>query len=480
MKPDEFMEFFLEFENTYQMFSKKVKDIYIWHYIRFNVFHKILNIYGLGDFLPDVRIKRCYSKWKWENFINRFLICNQFFAHNKSVLIIPHERKFYDGNGKYKCIYTDLLDKYMTNSHYILDKRSMEGEFAVQNSHNILYCDLESFKRVKKINDVNEFADKKELNNIIFDPIEKYFNIKIDWKVRKKLAEVINYCINARKYWTKYYNYMLCKIKPKIILMVVSYTFDRMILCEEAKKKNIPVVELQHGTIGPMHIAYNFYEKMELPSFPDYFFAFGKFEKDKAKFPIDRDKIIPVGYPELEKNCKIYKRQKNLKKIILFVSQQEEKIAEYAEILAQNLDSEKYHIIFQLHPKEYFDWKKKLGDHLNYPNVEIVGSYEHTVHESLAQADWVIGNFSTVLYEAQMYKTKVAVLRFGLYSNMKYLYESGQAILIDSPKQLVKEIKENTFKPNRKISVFETNSLEKMQVNINKIIKGDQKSIGKY
>ncbi len=479
MKPEELIELFLKFENDHKMFKLKMKNVYIWHYIRFNVFYEISNIYGTAKALTEITIKKRAGNLKWENFLKKVFSCNQFLAQPRDVLIIPHERKFYDTKGYYKCIYTDLLDKFITNSHYILDKKSMEGEYAAQKSKNILYFDLETFKQVKGLNYKYISVTKAEMNELLFEPIEQYFNININWELRNKVSNLLNYYLNKRKYLIKYYNYMLHKIKPKIIIMVVSYSFDRMILCEIAKKRKIPVVELQHGMIGPMHIAYNFYRKMKLPSFPDYLFTFGQFEKNKARFPIAEDRIVSVGYPELEKNSRLYKKKKNTKKVILFISQGEEKIAKYTEIVAQNLDSQRYHIIFQLHPKEYFDWRRKLGKYLNYPNIEIIGDYKHTVHESLAQADWVIGNFSTVLYEAQMYDAKVAVLKFGLYSNMKYLYDYEKALLIESPEQLLNEIENNTFEPNKKVKVFEIDSLEKMQNNINKIIKVHQiKKVG--
>ena len=474
MNSEKFVNLFLEFENKYKMFMLQIKEVYIWHYIRFHVFYEILNLYGVGGILTSVKIKKNHCENSWKDFIKKTFIYNQFFAYHKDILIIPHERKFYDSRGYYRCIYTDLLDKYITNSHYILDKKSMEGEYATQNSKNVLYFDLETFKYIKKLNYGYKTVTKTELNELLFEPIEIYFNIKIDWKLRNKISSLINHYLNNREYLIKYYNYMLNKIRPQIIIMVVSYSFDRMVLCEVAKKRKIPVVELQHGMIGPMHIAYNFYEKMKLSCFPDYLFTFGPFEKDKARFPIKEDKIISVGYPELEKNCRKYNKRKSSKKVILFISQEEEKIAEYAEIIARNLDSQKYHIIFQLHPKEYFDWRRKLGEHLSDSNIEIIGDYKHTVHESLAKADWVIGNISTVLYEAQMYSTKVVVLKFGLYTNMKYLYEYGKALLVESPEQLLNEIQNNTFEPNKDVNVFETGSLKKMEININRIIKYHQ------
>ena len=54
--------------------------------------------------------------------------------------------------------------------------------------------------------------------------------------------------------------------------------------------------------------------------------------------------------------------------------------------------------------------------------------------------DWVVGNYSTVLIEAQMFDVKVAILKFDFYKVVSFLYQNGYAILVDSPEQLIKEI----------------------------------------
>ena len=147
------------------------------------------------------------------------------------------------------------------------------------------------------------------------------------------------------------------------------------------------------------------------------------------------------------------------------------KIAQFANAVAQGVDASKYEVIFQLHPFEYSSWEKTIGKYLTHPNIKVIGSFNHTIYESLAQADWVVGNYSTVLSEAQMFNVKVAILKFDMYKVSSYLYKNGYAILVDSPEKLLKEIEEDTFQPNREVSLFEKNSLEKMQQSIDKIIE---------
>ena len=469
MNPNEFADLFLEFEHRNRMFSIKVNNVHIWHFIRFDIYFDLLRKLGMADALLSVS-QNMNSKATWKDVVIEKTICNQFFATKREVLIISNGRKFKDGK-YYKCIYTSLVDRFLNNTHYVLDPKSVENRFERQKSHNIIYFDVESYKKWKKIKIANEIVAKSEINTLIIEKIEKYFNICFELEYKKRLLNTITGIINQRKYMISYYNYILNKIQPKIILLVCYYSFDNMVLCEVAKKRNIPVVELQHGALGYTAIQYNFYKKMNLNWFPDYFFSFGSFVKNKARFPVADNRIIPVGFPELEQNSVLYKTNKGTKKIILFISEGDNKIIKYVNLAAQKLNPQKYHIILQLHPKEYYDWEKNIGKYLSVSNVEVRGSFEHIIHESLGMADWVIGNYSTVLYEAQMFDVKVVVLKYGLYTIVEELYQLGCALLVDSPEQLVSEIEKDTFCPNREVSIFQRNSLNNIQININKIIK---------
>lgn len=468
---DDFVNSFLDFENQYHLFDIKINKARVWNYLRIHVYNDLLKIKGFRNGEAGEKSRTRENKKTWEFIWKKYVSCNELFAHQRDVLIISHGRKYKDGNKYYKCPYTNLLDGYLKNSHYILDKKTPDGTYEIQKSRNILYSDIEMFNKVMHVSFPEEMALRSEIDAGIIEPIETYFNQPIGLELKKKWTQCINDYINIRKEYLVYYNYMLERIKPKIILIVCAYAVDGMFLCEVAHKRQIPVVELQHGLMGDEHIAYNFKSKMRLSTFPDYIFTFGNFEKQLTRFPISKSHIIPVGYPELENKHMVYKTKKGSKKVVLFISALSSKIAEFADAVATMLDEDKYQIIVQLHPFEYSCWKETIGKYLTHPAIKVVGGYEHPVYESLAQADWVVGNYSTVLSEAQMFDVKVAVMKFEMYRSVKFLYQNGYAVLVDSPEQLVKEIEEDTFQPNRKMCLFEKNSLQKMQKAIDRIIE---------
>lgn len=468
---DDFIDAFLEFENRYNLFDVKINKVRVWNYLRLHVYNDLLKIKGFRDGKCREKTRTKENKktleFKWKKYVS----CNELFAHQRDVLIISHGRKYKDGDKYYKCPYTHLLDGYLSNSHYILDRKTPDGNYELQKSHNILYSDIETFKKIMHVFFPYEMALRSEIDTKIMEPIETQFGLCISTEIKKNWTRCINDYINIRKEYITYYNYILARIKPKIILIVCAYAVDGMFLCEAAHKRHIPVVELQHGWMGDEHIAYNFKTKMRLSTFPDYFFSFGRFEKELTRFPIPKSHIIPVGYPELESKHTTYKAKRGDKKVILFISALSTTTAKFADAVAKMLDENKYQVVVQLHPFEYSCWKETIGKYLTHPAIKVVGSYEHSVYESLAQADWVVGNYSTVLSEAQMFDVKVAVMKFEKYQAVKFLYQNDYAVLVDSPKQLVKEIETDTFQPNRAVSLFERNSLENMQKSIDEIIK---------
>ena len=159
MEPKEFLESFLEFENENEMFTIRLKNVYIWHYSRRNIYFELIKILGISNERMEMSKKNSHTKFIWRDVLRNLIICNQFLAYHRDILIIPHERKYKEGK-YYKCIYTSLIDENLSNSHYVLDKKSMESVYAIQKSHNILHFDMESFIRWKRIKIPYEVVSK--------------------------------------------------------------------------------------------------------------------------------------------------------------------------------------------------------------------------------------------------------------------------------------------------------------------------------
>ncbi len=480
MNVEEFFDSFLQFEDECGMFDISIGNVKIWHLIRRHLYYDLADVFGVVLSSLTGASTGGYGEINktWKDVLREKVVCNQFLAHRRDVLIIPQGRKYRDKGDCYSCYITGRLERAMKRSHYLLDGKSVGGVYLKWRSRNILYLKWDVFLEINRKKKYYQ-AGKQEVEEKIIEPIENFYNIRLDLKCKRKWLALINNILRDRDGYISYFDFMLKRIKPKIIILACAYDTYKMILCEVAQKRNIPVIELQHGAIGTLHIAYNFLNKRRLPNFPSYIFTFGQLDKITPRYPIDNERIIPVGYPELENNykkyCRANQKKVNGKKQILFVSQGLTEIARYAEKITNMLDINQYRIIFKLHPKEYGNWKQIYGKYLHNPNIEVVGDYNKTIYSYLGEADWVIGNCSTTLYEATMFNTKIAIIKDAQYLNMKPLYENGLCLLVNSPEELADNIISDVFRANtdQTVKVFEMNSISNMLKQIDKIIEKD-------
>ena len=123
-----------------------------------------------------------------------------------------------------------------------------------------------------------------------------------------------------------------------------------------------------------------------------------------------------------------------------------------------------------MHPKEYVSWKRDLWKYLNSTNIKVVGDFNHTIYDYLAQADWVVGIYSTVLYEATAFYTNIALLESPMSINVKKLVENGCAVMINGAEDLKKAIETKREMNTPSEEFFVKNSLYNIQDCIDHII----------
>ncbi len=470
MTSEELIDKFLKIEEKNNLFNLKINKVKFWPYIRFDVYTSLMENYGLFNRNISYDAKFSHSL-NLSELIKRITIRNQFFLHNKEILIFSSFGKIKE-NQYYKCAYTDLISQNLDNTYYVFDF-DYDGIFYFpRNVLGLKYSNINTYKLFCRKRDRVSFEGSMIEENI-YSIMEQNFEKPLTIKQKKRINEILIYLLNERSYLISYFRFILKKINPKIVMIVCYYNFQMMILCEVAKQLNIPVVELQHGVIGKEHISYNFLKKRKLRSFPDYIFTFSQYDKKITRFPIDLDKIYTVGYPEMEKKIIKYKKldlKTGKKKKILFISQTIRQIFEYAVELSKRIDLEKFEIIIKLHPREFGNWRKEFGKILSGASVTIISDSNKDIYYYLAQADYVVGIFSTVLLEATMFDTNIIVIKEASYTYMKRLYENDMAVLIDSIDKLEQIVTNNIRTSNAAKTYFENDSIEKIKYAIQEII----------
>lgn len=471
MTAEELIEKFLKIEEENHFFNLKIECFKFWHYIRFEVYTTLMENYGLFNKSTSLDLK-LDKKVDLLELLKRITVKNQFFLNKKDILVFSSSRMI-EEKGKYRCLYTDLVSKNLENSHYIFDS-SYNGEFYFpRNVSNVKNSNPYSYMALFNSNSKISFEGRM-LEKNIYSVIEKNFEKPLTVKQKIRINSLLINWLNERSGLIDYYHYVLKRIKPKVIIIVCYYNFNMMVLCETAKAMNIPVVELQHGTMGMQHIAYNFPRKINLRSFPDYIFTFSMFDKENTRFPISPEMIYAVGYPEMEKKVQSYKKlnmKPKKKKKILFISQTIKAIFEYALELSKRVDLNEFEIIIKLHPREFGNWRKEFGKMLNGANITIIDNSNKDIYYYLARADYVVGIFSTVLLEATMFNTNIVVIKEASYTYMKELYQNDMAVLVDSVDELQRIVTNNIQTSNGRKTYFEKNSIVKINSAINEIIK---------
>ena len=227
----------------------------------------------------------------------------------------------------------------------------------------------------------------------------------------------------------RHYRSFLIKINPKILFVVCHYARQRMIFTELAKEMGIPVIELQHGTCGVEHPAYNYYQIEEVKQFPDYFFAFSKFWTEQARFPIPPNHRIAVGNPYGEIRTAELKRviTRAEPAMILFLSQpgRGETLSVIAANLYEMIDRDCYQIIYKMHPSEHLGWQERYH-RMRDAGVPVADNTNSDLYTLIARASFVVasGN-TTALYEALQFGAPCFIHLEQSMEEFKKMYESG-------------------------------------------------------
>jgi UDP-N-acetylglucosamine:LPS N-acetylglucosamine transferase len=301
---------------------------------------------------------------------------------------------------------------------------------------------LDDLKLVSKlITKIKKFSFKNvDIKKIeaIENEIKNVFGVTIDLKSILS-RNIIRFKTNLR-----YYSKLLKSVNPKVIFLVVSYSYMELICA--AKINNIPTIEIQHGVITKYSIAYNFSKRTEiLEYFPDKLILFGDFWKKNIELPLPDSSLISAGFPFLEHQIEKYATVTKNEKQILFVSQGTigKDLFKIAVSVANELHD--FEIIFKLHPGEYANWKEKYDSDDNSSkllNFKIIDNNKENIYSLFTKSNIVIGVYSTAIYEALAFKCKCILVDLPGVEYMESLIDESAVLIADNHTNLIDVIKQ--------------------------------------
>ncbi len=427
---------FLKLEEDLGLFEREIDGVRFWERVRasfiLGAYRLALgNAIGGGEAIPIIdRI--------------RFILSSLFgFRRNplssgsRDILFICSPRRLLKNDGKWWDIYTD----------FIMDELDLSIAAIEDNIHL-------GHRRPAKTTDLRDWdfldsiiylTEKLRWGIVSLDREERVFLQRIRSEVLKRIGFDIDIekitlrILNYRKIRLPYYQLVLRKIKPKVIVLLTSYGKEDLI--ESAKSLGIPVIELQHGSINPIQPGYSFPSPMRTKStFPDWLFSFGDFWIESTEFPIDKKQIISVGFPHLDKEMEKYSHTKK-KKQILIISQYTigENLSKFAVKLSE-VENFEYRVVFKLHPLEIQNWRQ------NYPwlveaELDVIDDNITPLYRLFAESEIQVGVYSTAIYEGLAFGLQTFIFDAAGAEYMDSLVEANVAIIISSADDIVKHVR---------------------------------------
>lgn len=251
--------------------------------------------------------------------------------------------------------------------------------------------------------------------------LEKEFEVKLpDLSLPKSL--VFNYQSDVDVFAS-----YLKAAKTKELYLVDAYSNQWLVLA--AKKAGVRVIEIQHGFVNEFHPAYSYPKgSPELEHAPNELLVWGKFWAEGVRFPKGMTASVSGPSRQFTRFRNSLASVQRKPKQILFTSQGavSEALSQAAIACAKAMTE--YQVIYRLHPNE---------DLSSYPqnNLPLNFSYSHKTPmflELVAGSEYLVGAFSTTLYEGLALGARVLVLPLTGYENMNRAIASGDVTVIES------------------------------------------------
>ncbi len=466
----------LEIENKYGLLDLHAQDFYYWVYFRRKVYNQI------REKEEGVNLEHPINNAILAKKIFRLLLLLRGFFDIKhrpnmqsDYLFLNDGRRVLD-DGIYVNITSDPIISQFPDS--IMFEFPYGGKhFSPRQTTNVIFGDKYSFLAVASAFLKRYLIRRKEFRAILqkvksdlAKPLQEMCEdgrISID--TSKLFVEIAtNYYVYLS--FRKSYKSVLDTIRPQVLVIEGHYDIMKMVFIELAKERNIPTIELQHGMVWTP--AYNYYKKREIHQFPDYFFTFSKYWNTQARFPIDDQKIITVGFPYGENRAKKIRKQydRSDKKIILVLSDfaVAKELSSIAVELNRIIDHSRFRIIYKLHPAEYNNWEKNYNNLVLEQEIEVAGSTEYDLYELFAMSSYMVASGSTMaLYEGFLYDLPAFIYYPSAWPEFKELCDLNYATRFDHVNELYNLLlgqSDSNYQDENRF--WETDSLEKMKSEI--------------
>ena len=437
-------EKFWKLEQKLNLLQFDINGVNIWQYQRHRIFLILSQQVGL---FTQAHTKK--NNFKELLLAAPSLLYYSVFSnpltgnYQKDILVFSSGRKV-KVDGQFIDIYSEYLVRELQQDSYeIIEELYL-------NKH------LPGERKNRKHQDVQQVTSflKSKLSRFRFSGEQSLFISEIENEIKHELGVKIDLktlFYNGYlmfKYDFEFYDRLLIKRKPKQIYLVCSYVY-KLALIAAAKKNGVETIEIQHGTIDKFHVAYSYPNQKSIDYFPDKIYFFGEYWKNAAPIPLKEENKVVFGFPFFNEQKKKYDKIAKKVSTILIISQGTigDKLSEFIWESREILKD--FSIIYKLHPGEYDRWKAdypylvKLSE---LENVSVIDNSKTNIYEFLAESEFVIGVYSTAIYEALSFDCKVILVDLSGIEYLEDIIEKGFVKLAETSHDLRDFIVENKFK----------------------------------
>lgn len=254
--------------------------------------------------------------------------------------------------------------------------------------------------RIKSFLISAKIDDEKQINAFV-QYLKQHFNYKfINMKVWDTVKHVLLRFSVRISFLCKEYTELLKWLSPKIVLLEDACYGGSVPIIIAARGLGIPIGEYQHGLISLSHPAYNYSAQLSEKYkyyIPDFYMSYGRYWMENSRIPT---KVLEIGNPYLSETI-VHCEYSEKKEVLLYISAAIDPDCYVQEVLLlkEMLANKGCEIMFRIHPSEV------LRLQMVYKPIIDAGIPIDTqpLYETLRHTKYLLGDFSTVLFEASMF-----------------------------------------------------------------------------
>ncbi|MEY4390312.1 MAG: hypothetical protein RLZZ400_55 [Actinomycetota bacterium] len=276
----------------------------------------------------------------------------------------------------------------------------------------------------------------------IIEAFENEFGVSLE-SVKKYPPNALRLAFNEGRAFEEYFR----SVGAKHLYIVNAYSETAIVL--GAKRAGVKVHEIQHGFITALHPAYSYPKRFgmrrRVQNAPDEILTWGKFWTEGVTLPAGTGVQVTGPTESFKKFRDAARAQNRIKpKQVLFTSQGAVGSALLKAAIETASQLSDHRVIYRLHPNESLEDYKDLAKSMaaKLPKNFEFSHRDPIFLELVSESEYLVGAFSTTLYEGLALGCKVLVLPLPGFEHVRHAIDLGDMTLVDSletlPSQLAK------------------------------------------